>query len=99
MSDQKTRIAALIAPELEIRRGKVENWAEYITDVLIAAGVILPNPPSPTFHKEDNYFLGHAGSPCLGHHRTTGDRAWCSEDSQWCYPDNGCVGCRFPEGI
>jgi hypothetical protein len=37
-------------------------------------------------------FEGHAGRSC-GEHRTTGGRAWCYDDSEWCYPRSPCGGC------
>lgn len=37
-------------------------------------------------------FEGHAGRSC-GEHRTTGGRAWCYDDSEWCYPTSPCGGC------
>lgn len=40
-------------------------------------------------------FEGHRNRGC-GEHRTTGDRAWCFECTEWCYPDDGCVRCRHP---
>lgn len=31
-----------------------------------------------------------------GDHRTTGFRAWCSDCSEWCYPEIPCKGCELP---
>ncbi|MHB1762648.1 MAG: hypothetical protein ACYCS4_07915 [Acidimicrobiales bacterium] len=28
-----------------------------------------------------------------GEHRTTGQRAWCFECGEWCYPEQPCVCC------
>lgn len=40
-------------------------------------------------------FMGHEPREC-GDHRTTGQRAWCFDDSEWCYPDLPCRGCELP---
>lgn len=41
-------------------------------------------------------FMGHEPSEC-GEHRTVGDhRAWCYDDSEWCYPSSPCRGCELP---
>lgn len=39
-------------------------------------------------------FEGHEGREC-GEHRTTGGRAWCHDDSEWCYPGQPCRGCEL----
>lgn len=31
-----------------------------------------------------------------GEHRTTGGRAWCFQDGEWCYPSQLCRGCELP---
>jgi len=45
------------------------------------------------------YFEGYEPREC-GEHRTVGaHRAWCFDDSEWCYShdqDAGCKGCRIP---
>ena len=41
-------------------------------------------------------FEGHAGREC-GEHRTVGGRAWCHDDSEWCYPGLPCRGCELPQ--
>jgi hypothetical protein len=39
-------------------------------------------------------FQGHDPRPC-GEHRTVGEhRAWCFQCREWCYLDEGCLGCR-----
>lgn len=43
----------------------------------------------------DDNFEGHKGREC-GDHRTTGGRAWCFDDSEWCYPEMPCRGCEVP---
>lgn len=45
----------------------------------------------------DGMFEGHQPRGC-GEHRTVGSRAWCFDCSEWCYPDSGCIRCRYPEG-
>lgn len=41
-------------------------------------------------------FYGHQPRDC-GEHRTVGPhRAWCYGCSEWCYPSDGCMGCRLP---
>lgn len=40
-------------------------------------------------------FAGHDGRDC-GDHRTTGERAWCFDCSEWCYPDVPCSRCGYP---
>lgn len=41
-------------------------------------------------------FEGHADSEC-GEHRTVGPhRAWCYNDTEWCYPHAPCRGCELP---
>lgn len=42
----------------------------------------------------DESFVGHKPSAC-GTHRTTGDRAWCFECKEWCYPNGPCMGCEL----
>lgn len=32
----------------------------------------------------------------FGEHRTTGGRAWCLADSEWCYPQDPCRCCELP---
>jgi len=45
---------------------------------------------------ESGHFVGHEPRGC-GEHRTVGEhRAWCGEDSAWCYPRDPCDGCRAP---
>jgi hypothetical protein len=40
-------------------------------------------------------FEGHNPREC-GEHRTVGEhRAWCHECAEWCYPGDGCKGCRL----
>lgn len=34
-----------------------------------------------------------------GDHRSTGDRAWCHSCAEWCYPADGCFGCKCPDGV
>lgn len=41
-------------------------------------------------------FHGHEGREC-GEHRTTGQRAWCHDCSEWCYPELPCKGCELPQ--
>ena len=48
-------------------------------------------PQGPTTAR----FEGHDNREC-GEHRTTGSRAWCFDDSEWCYPDIPCRGCELP---
>lgn len=43
----------------------------------------------------DEHFEGHTPREC-GEHRTTGLRAWCFTCSDWCYPEQPCVGCEWP---
>ena len=31
-----------------------------------------------------------------GDHFTTGQRAWCFDDSEWCFPNAPCRGCEIP---
>jgi hypothetical protein len=40
-------------------------------------------------------FTGLEGRGC-GEHRTTGSRAWCFDDGEWCYPEAPCRGCELP---
>jgi hypothetical protein len=51
----------------------------------------------PTAIFDGGAFVGHQPRAC-GEHRTTGRRAWCFECSEWCYPHDGCIRCRYPEG-
>lgn len=47
---------------------------------------------------EQGNFLGHEPRAC-GEHRTVGPhRAWCFDCREWCYPEDGCIRCRHPEG-
>lgn len=42
----------------------------------------------------DQNFEGFTPRTC-GEHRTVGlHRAWCFDDSQWCYPNEFCSGCK-----
>ena len=41
-------------------------------------------------------FEGHEGRDC-GDHRTLGQRAWCGDCSEYCYPDQPCAGCERPK--
>lgn len=43
-------------------------------------------------------FQAHDPRNC-GEHRTVGERSWCHDCREWCYPDEGCVGCRYPDGV
>ena len=40
-------------------------------------------------------FEGHQGREC-GEHRTTGQRAWCFDCTEWCYDHVPCKGCELP---
>jgi hypothetical protein len=41
------------------------------------------------------FFTGHEPREC-GEHRTVGaHRAWCFACTEWCYPSDGCKGCRL----
>lgn len=42
-----------------------------------------------------DHFTGHDDREC-GEHRTTGHRAWCFDDSEWCYAEIPCRGCELP---
>jgi hypothetical protein len=43
----------------------------------------------------DVLFDGHQPREC-GEHRTVGShRAWCFDCTEWCYPGEGCKGCRL----
>lgn len=57
--------------------------------------------PAPTTATWDQCFppcfQGHQPRAC-GEHRTTGNRAWCYDCREWCYPHDGCIRCRHPEG-
>lgn len=55
--------------------------------------VILAEPYKPLFDLDAN-FTGFEDSVC-GEHRTVGSRAWCHDCHEWCYPDEGCMGCRI----
>jgi hypothetical protein len=39
-------------------------------------------------------FTGYEGREC-GEHRTTGGRAWCFDDSEWCSHAVACRGCEL----
>ena len=52
-------------------------------------------PIADTVRDEHGCFVGHPGRDC-GEHRTTGDRAWCFDCSEWCYPSMPCVRCEAP---
>lgn len=40
-------------------------------------------------------FEGFEPREC-GEHRTVGDyRAWCHDDTEWCYPSSPCRGCEI----
>jgi hypothetical protein len=50
--------------------------------------------PSPQDRKP--LFMGFFLSEC-GEHRTAGaHRAWCFDDTEWCYPSSPCRGCELP---
>jgi len=41
-------------------------------------------------------FMGFSLADC-GEHRTVGaHRAWCYQDTEWCYPSSPCRGCELP---
>lgn len=44
----------------------------------------------------DHEFEGLASREC-GEHRTTGQRAWCHDCTEWCYPQAPCRGCELPQ--
>ena len=48
-----------------------------------------------TNHQDHRVFEGHEPRSC-GEHRTVGGRAWCFDDTEWCYPSAGmeCRGCE-----
>lgn len=54
--------------------------------------------PAPTTPPADytapRHFAGHDGREC-GEHRTTGHRAWCFDDSEWCTQEIPCRGCEL----
>jgi hypothetical protein len=56
---------------------------------------------SGQFDPEGN-FLGHDTAEALlkwHEHRTVGPhRAWCYDCREWCYPADGCIRCKHPEG-
>jgi hypothetical protein len=41
-------------------------------------------------------FEGFTPRECA-EHRTTGGRAWCHSDQEWCYPTDPCRGCELPQ--
>jgi len=50
--------------------------------------------PSPQDGKP--LFMGFSLADC-GEHRTVGSyRAWCFDDTEWCYPSSPCRGCELP---
>jgi hypothetical protein len=38
-------------------------------------------------------FEGRPDRTCGDHHTVGPHRAWCFDDSEWCYPDGPCHGC------
>lgn len=51
---------------------------------------------SPVFDASGN-FQGFEDREC-GDHRTVGEhRAWCHEDTTWCYPNSPCPRCELPQ--
>jgi hypothetical protein len=54
-------------------------------------------PAQPIYTAGGN-FNGHRPRAC-GEHRTVGPhRAWCYQCGEWCYPNDGCIRCRYPSG-
>ena len=44
----------------------------------------------------EQLFGGRQPREC-GEHRPGRTRAWCYECTEWCYPRDGCKGCRIPD--
>jgi hypothetical protein len=40
-------------------------------------------------------WAGADGREC-GDHRSTGQRSWCFDCTEWCYPESPCRGCELP---
>jgi len=38
------------------------------------------------------------GKPKASEHRTLGDRAWCFQDKEYCYPNSLCPCCHEADG-
>lgn len=53
--------------------------------------------PTARFEYDTQCFTGHEPRACGDHHTTHG-RAWCLDCREWCYPGDGCIRCRHPEG-
>jgi len=65
------------------------NVSPYIADVLAEAPSREPVP-----HRDEHGYLdGWVPREC-GEHRTTGDRAWCFDCSEWCSTASPCVRCE-----
>lgn len=59
----------------------------------LGCGQYSPDPCTCECHKVN--FEGHQPREC-GEHRTVGPhRAWCHDCHEWCYPSDGCSGCRL----
>lgn len=53
-----------------------------------------PSSLTMTWNLGNDPWVGLEVREC-GEHRTTGGRAWCFEDSEWCYPSQFCRGCEL----
>lgn len=65
---------------------------EEITGAIEAAIKLEEKHPAEPQFDDGDHFIGHSRRRC-GEHRTTGPRAWCSDCSEWCYPEEPCVRC------
>jgi hypothetical protein len=65
------------------------------TDVRLDLAAIKARSETATpLRDEREYFIGWEPRTC-GEHRTVGDRAWCYDCREWCYPkiELRCAGC------
>lgn len=54
---------------------------------------ITPLPSAE--YNEEGHFTGHTPRECHDHY-STGGRAWCDDDTEWCYPAVPCARCEIP---
>lgn len=75
---------------------------EAFVNALVDKGCMITRLPSQTMSggkfDDNGGFIGHDTAD-WHEHRTVGPhRAWCLECREWCYPHDGCIRCKHPEG-
>lgn len=91
---RKKRLVADCGPANVYPAAHIRRWepARVLAECEAKRRIIEANRPGRPECDDLGNYTGMADRQC-GDHRTTGQRAWCHDCSEWCYPTSPCVRC------